>query len=187
MERIETSLADVWLVRPHILSDSRGFFYESYSERTMADIGIKDRFVQDNHSRSQRGVLRGLHYQRRHVQSKLVRVTLGAVFDVAVDLRRDSPTFGCWAGAELSAENRLLMYIPTGFAHGFLVLSQVAEVQYKCSDFYAPDEERGISWDDPRIGIKWPLDGLEPILSSRDRSWCNLDQMDEDDLPILTP
>lgn len=187
MERIDTSLPDVWLLRPEVHADSRGFFYESYSEKTMAEIGIGDHFVQDNHSGSQLGVLRGLHYQRRHVQSKLVRVTRGSVFDVAVDLRRGSRNFGCWAGAELSADNRLMMYIPMGFAHGFLVLSEVAEVQYKCSDFYAPDEDRGIAWNDSRIGIQWPLEGLEPILSGRDRGWCNLDQVDEDDLPLLTP
>jgi dTDP-4-dehydrorhamnose 3,5-epimerase len=187
VKRIDTALPDVWLIEPHVISDQRGFFLESYNLRSMAEVGVNERFVQDNHSRSGYGVLRGLHYQLDQPQSKLVRVTSGAVFDVAVDVRRGSATFGRWVGAELDAANRLMMYVPQGFAHGLFVLSDVAEVQYKCSDFYSPSGERGIAWDDPRIGIEWPCGDVEPVLSDRDRGWGTLDRVSEEDLPLYTP
>jgi dTDP-4-dehydrorhamnose 3,5-epimerase len=187
VDRIDTSLPGVWLIKPRLIPDRRGFFLESYNRRTMADIGITEEFVQDNHSRSRRGVLRGLHYQLTRPQSKLVRATLGAIFDVAVDVRRGSASFGRWTAAELSADSHTMMYIPEGFAHGFLVLTEIAEVQYKCSEFYAPDDERGIAWDDPEIGIGWPLDDLEPVLSDRDLGWSTLRGTDESDLPVWTP
>ena len=183
MKRIETSLPDVVLLEPRVFTDDRGFFMESYNRKVLTSIGIDEVFVQDNHSRSGRGVLRGLHYQLGVPQAKLVRVTRGRVFDVAVDIRRGIPDYGRWTAAELTDDNHRMMFVPRGFAHGFLVLSEVAEFQYKCSDYYAPDEERGIAWNDPRIGIDWPLGGLEPILSRRDRGWVGLDQADERQLP----
>lgn len=184
MERIDTSLPEVFLIKPRVHEDHRGFFMETYNERTLAEIGLRDIFVQDNHSRSMRGVLRGLHYQLGQPQAKLVRVTRGAVYDVAVDIRRNSPTFGSWTGVELTEDNKLIMFTPEGFAHGFLVLSEVAEFQYKCSDFYAPTEERGIAWNDPGIGIDWPLEGIEPVLSDRDRRWPTLDAAGDAALPV---
>jgi dTDP-4-dehydrorhamnose 3,5-epimerase len=184
---IDEPLAGVKLISPAVHEDHRGFFLESYNQRVFAEIGIIDTFVQDNHSRSARGVLRGLHYQIGRPQAKLVRATRGRVFDVVVDIRPKSPTFGRWAGAELSEENRLLFYAPVGFAHGFLVLSEAAEFQYKCSDFYSADEERGLPWDDPDIAIEWPLAGREPILSDRDRGWTPLAAALESDLPDFTP
>jgi dTDP-4-dehydrorhamnose 3,5-epimerase len=185
VERIETGLEGVCLIRPRVFTDHRGFFMESYSERAFADLGITCRFVQDNHSRSRRGVLRGLHYQIRHSQAKLVRVTLGRVFDVAVDIRRGSPSFGRWVGAELSDDNRLMLFAPAGFAHGFLVLSEDAEFQYKCSDFYTPEAERGVAWDDPEIGIEWPIQDLQPILSDKDLANVRLCDVAEEDLPVF--
>jgi len=187
VRRIDTELPGVVLLEPRVHEDHRGFFLESYSQRTFAELGIRHRFVQDNHSRSVRGVLRGLHYQLRQPQAKLVRVTRGRVFDVAVDIRRGSPGFGRWAAAELSEDNRRILFAPEGFAHGFLVLSEVAEFQYKCSDFYDPGDERGIAWNDPTIAIAWPLAGLEPILSGRDLGWGTLDAMDDADLPRFSP
>jgi len=187
VRRIDTELPGVMLLEPRVHEDHRGFFLESYSQRTFAELGIRHRFVQDNHSRSVRGVLRGLHYQLRQPQAKLVRVTRGRVFDVAVDIRRGSPHFGGWAAAELSEDNRRILFAPEGFAHGFLVLSEVAEFQYKCSDFYDPGDERGIAWNDPTIAIAWPLAGLEPILSGRDLGWGTLDTMDDADLPRFSP
>jgi dTDP-4-dehydrorhamnose 3,5-epimerase len=187
VRRIDTELPGVVLLEPRVHEDHRGFFLESYSQRTFAELGIRHRFVQDNHSRSVRGVLRGLHYQLRQPQAKLVRVTRGRVFDVAVDIRRGSPHFGGWAAAELSEDNRRILFAPEGFAHGFLVLSEVAEFQYKCSDFYDPGDERGIAWNDPTIAIAWPLAGLEPILSGRDLGWGTLDTMDDADLPRFSP
>jgi dTDP-4-dehydrorhamnose 3,5-epimerase len=185
VDRIETSLPGVVLIQPRVFEDHRGFFMEWYNQREMAAIGITDRFVQDNHSRSQRGVLRGLHYQLGPPQAKLIRVTRGRVFDVAVDIRRGSPSFAHWIGVELTEDNRRMMFVPGGFAHGFLVLSEAAEVQYKCSAFYSPDDERGLPWDDPGIGIEWPLGELQPQLSERDRAWCTLDSVDDADLPTL--
>ncbi len=167
--RVEkTEIPDVVVLEPKIFEDSRGFFFESYNQRVFREIGIDIDFVQDNHSRSKKGVLRGLHYQICMPQAKLVRVVVGEIFDVAVDLRKSSPTFGKWVGVKLSAENKRQMYIPVGFAHGFLVLSDWAEVLYKTSDFYAPECDRSIIWNDSTLDIKWPLDGASPILSEKD-------------------
>jgi len=159
---------DVVLIEPKVFGDERGFFLESYNRRVFAEgLGRDVEFVQDNHSRSVRGVLRGLHYQVRQAQGKLVRATAGSIWDVAVDLRRSSPTFGKWVGVELSAENRRMLWVPPGFAHGFLTLSESAEVQYKASDYYAPQHERSILWNDPQLAIAWPLQGA-PVLSAKD-------------------
>lgn len=168
MDVTPTTIPEVLLIRPEALGDARGFFMETWHRRRFAEAGIDFDFVQDNHSRSVRGTLRGLHYQIRNVQGKLVRATLGEVFDVAVDLRRGSPTFGRWAGERLSADNRHMLWIPPGFAHGFLVVSETAECQYKCTDYYAPEHERCIRWDDAELAIEWPLDG-PPLLSEKDR------------------
>jgi dTDP-4-dehydrorhamnose 3,5-epimerase len=184
LNRIDTSIPGVFLLKPKVFEDSRGWFYESYREDRLRELGIADRFVQDNQSFSSRDVLRGLHYQLGHPQAKLVRVLHGEVFDVAVDIRRGSPTFGRWFGEILSGSNRLQMYVPRGFAHGFLVLSDTAEFLYKCSDFYAPAEERGISWNDPRVGIAWPLAGRTPVLHPRDAAYPPLAQAPEMDLPV---
>jgi len=162
-----TRLPDVLLIEPQMFGDDRGFFFESWNERAFATVGIAARFVQDNHSRSMRGVIRGLHYQIEQSQGKLVRAASGEIFDVAVDLRRSSPTFGRWAGVRLSAENRAMAWIPPGFAHGFAVLSENADVLYKVTDYYAPGHERTILWNDPDIGIDWPLSG-PPIVSVKD-------------------
>lgn len=163
-----TKLPDVLLIHPEVNSDDRGFFIETWHRRRFAESGIDCDFVQDNYSRSVRGTLRGLHYQIRKPQGKLVRVTVGEIFDVAVDLRRSSPTFGQWVGEYLSAENKLMLWIPPGFGHGFYVVSEAAECQYKCSDYYAPEHERCIQWDDPGIAIQWPL-SARPLLSEKDR------------------
>jgi dTDP-4-dehydrorhamnose 3,5-epimerase len=186
VERLETGLSGVWLVWPRVFADPRGFFLESYNRRSMEQLGIHQSFVQDNHSRSGRGVLRGLHYQLGRPQAKLVRVTLGRVFDVVVDVRRGSPHFGRWTGHELSADNHLMLFAPEGFAHGFLVLSEVAEFQYKCSDFYAPAEERAIAWDDPDLAIAWPLEGLEPLLSDKDLRAPRLAEVPAGELPVYS-
>lgn len=171
MKFIETRIPDVVIVEPTVYGDERGYFMETWEQRKFAEAGLNWEFVQDNHSRSVRGTLRGLHYQIEQPQGKLVRVTQGAVFDVVVDIRRSSPTFGQWVGVELSAENKRQLWVPPRFAHGFYVTSEVAEFQYKCTDFYAPEHERGIRWDDPELGIDWPLaeDG-EPLLSEKDRN-----------------
>lgn len=187
MERIDTSLPGVILIKPRVHEDHRGFFVETYNRRVLEELGIHSDFVQDNHSKSGRGVLRGLHYQLGQPQAKLVRVTRGTVYDVAVDIRRGSPSFGSWTAAELSESNKLIMFTPEGFAHGFLVLSESAEFQYKCSDFYAPVEERGIAWNDPGIGIAWPLEGLDPVLSARDQRWPTLASAPDADLPEMAP
>jgi dTDP-4-dehydrorhamnose 3,5-epimerase len=169
MEFEPTAIPDVVLIRPKVFGDARGFFLESWEERKFAAAGITAKFVQDNHSRSARHTLRGLHYQVRQPQGKLVRVVTGSVFDVAVDIRRSSPTFGRWIGTTLSAENRHMLWVPAGFAHGFVVLSESADFLYRCTDFYAPPNERAIRWNDPDLGIAWPLgEGVEPILSSKD-------------------
>ena len=162
-----TKIPDVLIIEPAVFGDERGFFMESFNAREMRRIGIDAEFVQDNHSRSQRNVLRGLHYQISRPQGKLVRVVSGAVFDVAVDMRRDSPTFGKWAGVELSAENKRLFWLPPGLAHGFFVLSEFADFVYKATDYYAPQFERTVLWNDSDLGIVWPLTG-EPILSGKD-------------------
>lgn len=169
MRVIPTAILDVLILEPKVFGDARGFFYESYNQKDFqAATGLKVEFVQDNHSRSGKNVLRGLHYQIRQPQGKLVRVVRGAVFDVAVDLRKSSATFGRWVGAELSEENARQMWIPPGFAHGFLVLSDTADFLYKTTDYYAPEHERSIIWNDADIAIEWPLDN-EPSLSEKDK------------------
>jgi len=162
-----TELPEVLLLEPKVFGDERGFFFESYNRRALAELGIDAEFVQDNHSRSARGVLRGLHYQIEHAQGKLVRVTEGEVFDVAVDLRRSSPTFGCHVAMRLSASDRRMLYIPPGFAHGFLVLSDAAEFLYKTTDYWYPAHDRTLRFDDPELGIGWPVD-VAPTLAPKD-------------------
>ena len=169
MEKIATAIPGVFMIAPKVFGDDRGFFLESYNRRTMATLGIDAEFVQDNHSRSAKGVLRGLHYQIKQSQGKLVRAVAGEIFDVAVDIRRSSPTFGQWVGMTLSAENKRMAWVPPGFAHGFYVVSDTAEVLYKATDYYAPEFERTILWNDPDLGIKWPLVG-EPIISAKDEA-----------------
>ena len=168
MKIISTGHPDVLLLAPRVFGDARGFFLESYNRKTLAAFGIDAEFVQDNHSRSARGVLRGLHYQIRQAQGKLVRVVAGEVWDVAVDLRRSSPTFGKWTGFTLSAESKRMAWIPPGFAHGFLVTSESADVLYKATDYYAPEHERTLLWSDPALGIQWPLAGA-PVVADKDR------------------
>jgi dTDP-4-dehydrorhamnose 3,5-epimerase len=168
MQVMPTAIPDVKVIEPKVFGDERGFFMESWNARAFADAGINAAFVQDNHSRSAKGVLRGLHYQIGAVQAKLVRIVAGSVFDVAVDLRRSSPTFGQWVGATLSADNKRMMWVPEGFAHGFLSLEDGTELLYKCTDFYSPDAEHCLAWDDPTVGIDWPLDGLVPLVSTKD-------------------
>jgi dTDP-4-dehydrorhamnose 3,5-epimerase len=166
-----TTLDDVKILEPRVFRDSRGFFLESYNQRTFADLGLPVNFVQDNHSRSERGVLRGIHYQLVQPQGKLVRAVRGEIFDVAVDLRRSSPQFGSWAGVSLSEQNHRMLWVPAGFGHGFLVLSEIAEVLYKATDFYAPQSERSLLWNDPEVGIEWPDLGTfqnGPSLSAKD-------------------
>jgi dTDP-4-dehydrorhamnose 3,5-epimerase len=174
MNIIPTQVSDVLIIEPRVFEDNRGFFYESYNERAFAEkAGIATHFVQDNHSRSTQNVLRGLHYQIQQPQGKLVRVVVGAVFDVAVDLRKSSPTFGQWVGTLLSAENKRQLWIPVGFAHGFYVVSEVAEVLYKATDYYAPQHERCVHWNDPDLAIAWSLTG-EPIVSAKDQAGLSL-------------
>jgi dTDP-4-dehydrorhamnose 3,5-epimerase len=162
-----TAIPEVLVIEPKVFGDARGFFLESWNAKGFGEAGIPAAFVQDNHSRSPRGVLRGLHYQIRQPQGKLVRVVAGEVFDVVVDLRRASPTFGRWVGERLSAENKRMLWIPPGFGHGFLVVSETADFLYKTTDYYAPEHERVIAWNDPDLAIAWPLDGA-PTLSGRD-------------------
>ncbi len=168
MKKIDTSLAGVLLIEPRVFGDDRGFFLESYNERTFADLGIDEKFVQDNHSYSTKNVIRGLHYQVGRPQGKLVRAATGEILDVAVDLRGSSPTFGKWQSFSLSGENKHMLWIPPGFAHGFRVLSETAHVLYKATDFYAPEQERTVAWNDPRLQINWGLEG-EPIVSAKDQ------------------
>jgi dTDP-4-dehydrorhamnose 3,5-epimerase len=176
--RVEkTSIPEVLLLEPKVFADARGSFLETWGERLFAELGIAARFVQDNQSRSGRNVLRGLHYQIRQPQGKLVRVAAGAIFDVAVDLRRHSRTFGKWVGMKLDAESHRMAWIPPGFAHGFCVLGEGAEVLYKVTDFYAPEHDRTLLWNDPALGIDWPLAG-EPVLSDKDRRGVPLAQAD---------
>jgi dTDP-4-dehydrorhamnose 3,5-epimerase len=183
MKRVDTELPGVCILEPKVFGDDRGFFLETYNERTLAGLGIDCRFVQDNHSRSRQGVLRGLHFQLGKPQAKLVRVVQGAVYDVAVDVRRGSPTFGKAVGVTLSAEDKRMFFVPEGFAHGFYVLTESAEFIYKCSDFYAPGEERGVIWNDPDLGIAWPLAAPQPLLSAKDQVYRRLRDMPEADLP----
>jgi len=169
MNVVSTALPEVLILEPKVFSDTRGFFFESFNQKAFdAATGTSHRFVQDNHSRSMKGVLRGLHYQTQQLQGKLVRVVRGRIFDVAVDIRRRSPNFGCWVGVELTEENQRQLWIPPGFAHGFLALSDSAECLYKTTDFYAPEHERCIAWDDADVGVAWPLDGNAPQLSDKD-------------------
>jgi len=173
IKKIPTSLDGVFILEPRVFGDDRGFFFESYSERAMAEIGIGERFVQDNHSCSGRNVLRGLHYQIKQAQGKLVRVAEGEILDVAVDLRRSSPTFGKWAAEHLSGANKCMLWIPPGFAHGFCVTSEKAHVLYKATDFYAPEYERTLAWNDPDLNIDWQLSG-DPIVSAKDQRGVSL-------------
>ncbi|MDO8959017.1 MAG: dTDP-4-dehydrorhamnose 3,5-epimerase [Rhodocyclaceae bacterium] len=167
MQVIQTTVKDALILEPRVFGDARGFFMESWNRRDFAALGLDVDFVQDNHSRSQQGVLRGLHYQIKQPQGKLVRVVSGAVYDVAVDLRRSSPTFGRWAGVVLSAENQRMFWVPPGCAHGFLTLSESADFLYKATDYYAPEHERTLLWNDPALAIDWPLTGA-PLLAPKD-------------------
>lgn len=181
MKVTETKLKGVFIIEPKVFADERGFFYESYTQRKFIEAGIKTIFVQDNHSRSVKGVLRGLHYQKGNAaQTKLVRCVQGEIFDVAVDLRKTSPTFGQWFGCILSAENKKQLYIPQGFAHGFAVLSDTAEFLYKCDNYYDPQAERGIIWNDPQLGIAWGISN--PIISSKDNKLALLKNISAEDL-----
>lgn len=175
MNIIPSEIPDVLVLEPKVFGDARGFFYESYNRRAMTEAGIPDDFVQDNHSRSAKGVLRGLHYQIQNTQGKLVRVISGSVYDVAVDLRKSSPTFGKWVGMELSAENKRMAWIPKGFAHGFVVTSDAAEFLYKTTDYWAPQFERSLLWNDPALGIAWSLEG-EPTIAAKDAAGLPLAQ-----------
>ena len=179
-ERIETGIEGLYVIKPTVFEDCRGFFMETYQKIDFDEIGVKCDFVQDNHSKSSKGVLRGLHFQKQFPQSKLVRVVKGEVYDVAVDLRRDSKTYGKYYGVLLSEENKLQFFIPRGFAHGFLVISDEAEFVYKCDDFYHPNDEGGIKWNDENIGIEWPLEkvgGIENLIQSeKDKNWVNLSE-----------
>ena len=181
MKVTPTRIPDVLLIEPNVFGDQRGFFMETYHAQEFAEQGIAEVFVQDNHSRSGKDVLRGLHYQLEQPQGKLVRAVAGTVFDVAVDIRQGSPTFGQWVGVELSGSNHLQVYIPPGFAHGFCVLSETADVLYKCTDFYAPETEHGIQWNDPAIGIEWP--GQDFVISEKDQGNKALSEM-QDLLPV---
>lgn len=175
MKATPTAIPDVLIIEPKVFGDARGFFFESFNQKAFDEaVGHHVDFVQDNHSRSRKGVLRGLHYQLQQPQGKLVRVVAGAVFDVAVDIRKASPTFGQWVGVELTEENQRQLWVPAGFAHGFLVLSETADFLYKTTDYYAPAHERCIAWDDERIGIAWPVQGLTPALSEKDRQGRSL-------------
>lgn len=173
--KIETTLPGVWIIEPRVFGDDRGFFLESYNQRGMAELGIEDNFVQDNHSCSTRNVLRGLHYQVRQTQGKLVRAIMGEILDVAVDLRRSSASFGRWEAVRLSEQNKRMLWIPKGFAHGFMVLSETAHVLYKATDYYAPEHERTLAWNDPDLKIDWGLRG-EPIVSAKDQRGASLRQ-----------
>ena len=178
-----TRLQSVHLIKPQIFADPRGFFMETWQAERYQQAHIPGPFVQDNYSCSTRGVLRGLHYQLKHSQGKLVYVLQGEVFDVAVDIRRGSPTFGRWVGELLSGDNHRQLYIPPGFAHGFCVLSEAAHFFYKCTDFYAPEDEYGLRWDDPALGIDWPVS--EPLLSAKDRHYPTLSTVPQEHLPIF--
>ena len=167
----KTEIEGVYFIEPRVFGDERGYFLETYNKHDFVAAGISCEFVQDNQSKSSKGVLRGLHFQKEFPQAKLVRVIKGAVYDVAVDLRPDSPTYGKYVGVTLTAEKKNMFYIPRGFAHGFLVLSDEAEFSYKCDEFYHPEDEGGIRWDDPSIAISWPIDSFKPSLSNKDQDW----------------
>jgi dTDP-4-dehydrorhamnose 3,5-epimerase len=181
---IKTKIDGVYIIEPKVFGDNRGYFMESYNQEHFEEAGLNMTFVQDNESKSSKGVLRGLHFQRKHSQGKLVRVTKGEVFDVAVDLRTGSETYGKWEAVILSEENKKQFYIPKGFAHGFLVLSDEAVFNYKCTDFYAPEYDGGVMWNDPDINIEWPLEGIENILlSEKDKDHPSLKQLDLSEYP----
>jgi len=175
---IETKIRDLFIVETQVFGDNRGYFVESYNKKEFFEAGLTMEFVQDNESKSKKGVLRGMHFQTKHTQGKLVRVTKGEVYDVAVDLRKGSPTFGQWEGVLLTEENKRQFYVPEGFAHGFLVLSDEAVFNYKCTDYYAPKYDSGLLWNDEEIGIKWPLEGIEQILlSEKDKNQKKLSEL----------
>lgn len=177
MKIIPTSIPDLLIIEPQVFGDARGYFYESFNERTFREkTGVELKFVQDNHSHSAKGVLRGMHYQIQQAQGKLVRCTRGAVYDAAVDMRKSSPTFGQWAGVELSEENKRMFWIPPGFAHGFVVISDEADFLYKATDYWAPEHERSLLWNDPAVGIEWPLEGITPLLKPKDENGIPLAQ-----------
>ena len=178
---IETSLPGVVILEPQVFRDKRGYFMEIHHAKKYRELGINAEFVQDNHSRSQKNILRGLHYQLGHAQDKLISVICGVIFDVAVDIRWGSPTFGLWVGVELSSENNRQLFVPKGFAHGFCVVSETVDVLYKCSDYYSPADENGILWNDPDIGIDWPID--KPVLSPKDELYSLLKDIPADQLP----
>ena len=181
MKVLPTKLAGVYIIEPQVFSDARGFFMETYHQKRYTESGIHCNFVQDNLSRSVRGTLRGLHYQLQQAQAKLIQVIKGVVFDVVVDIRCGSPSFGQWAGVNLSEENKRQLFVPQGFAHGFCVLSEAAEVVYKCTDFYAPEDEGGILWSDPDIAIDWPV--AEPLISAKDSRLPHLADVPPEELP----
>jgi len=185
MKFTPADIPDVVLIEPRVFGDERGFFMETYHQGKFAEAGITARFVQDNHSRSGAGVLRGLHYQLQHPQGKLVRVTQGEVFDVAVDIRRGSATFGCWVGYVLSADNKRQLYVPPGFAHGFCTLSDTVDFLYKCTDLYHPEDEQGIAWDDPDLAIAWP--DMDFVLSDKDCTYPRLRDAEPERLPEYRP
>ncbi len=188
MKKIETPIPGVFILEPRVFGDHRGFFLEAWNRKTFEDLGLDYDFVQDNHSRSRYGVLRGLHFQISRPQAKLVRALSGSVWDCVVDIRRGSPTFGQYFGAELSAENRRMLMAPKGMAHGFVVLSEFAEFHYKVDDYYAPEDEGSILFSDPKIGIEWPVDeAFEPILSEKDAASPLLESLDEALLPVFDP
>lgn len=178
MKILRTAIPGPLLIEPSVFGDDRGFFFEAWSAAKFAENGLNVSFVQDNHSRSQKGVLRGLHFQNPKSQGKLVRVATGAVYDVAVDIRRSSPYFGKWIGVELSAENKRLLWVPKGFAHGFLTLQDQTDFLYKCDAPYSADNEHTLAWDDPSIGIDWPLQGMQPLLSNKDKSGKTLGEIE---------
>lgn len=183
MNIIKTSLEGILIIKPNVFEDKRGFFMETYNQNRYNDFGIDATFVQDNLSYSQKKTVRGLHYQIKHPQAKLVQVISGEIFDVAVDIRLGSPTFGKWTGIRLSSENRRQVFIPEGFAHGFCVMSEFAIFYYKCSDFYMPNDEGGIIWSDPDIGIKWPVE--DPIVSEKDKQFQKLFALTPEQIPSL--
>lgn len=187
MKIIETHLPGVIVIEPKVFGDKRGFFLETYRQDILQEAGINAQFVQDNHSRSGQGVLRGLHYQLTQTQGKLVRVTSGVVYDVAVDVRKGSPTFGQWYGTELNEDTMRMLYVPPGYAHGFVVLSDSADFLYKCTDYYHPQSEQGIAWDDPGIGIDWPIQNLSTdiSLSEKDKANVLLKDQPDDKLPAF--
>ncbi len=185
LQIIKTVLPDVYIFEPDVFRDGRGFFIEMYNQKKYTEVGLTGAFVQDNHSHSTKNILRGLHYQLNHPQGKLVFVLKGKVFDVAVDIRRGSPTFGHWVGEILSEENKRQMFIPEGFAHGFCVLSDVVDFCYKCTDFYHPEDDRGINWKDETINIDWPV--TDPILSEKDNNLPRLHDLPEELLPVYKP